>query len=95
MYGPPPNIKDVQSASQWLRNRPSHPPEAGSTGAVALADAFRLLCRGTVDGIVLGFIGYLMQCDCGDKINQGDDTILDLKDESSSKVIGECIFQCR
>ena len=48
-----------------------------------------------VDGVVLGFIGYLMQCDWGDKINQGADTILDLKDEGSSKVIGECIFQCR
>lgn len=78
--------------SHFLSNRPSH-LEAASTGAVALTNAFCLLCRGTVDCVVLGFISYLMQCNWGDKINQGDDTILDLKDESSSRVIAECIFQ--
>lgn len=79
--------------SHCLSNRPSHLLAAASTGAVALTNAFCLLCRGTVDCIVLGFISYLMQCNWGDKINQGDDTILDVNDERSSRVIAECIFQ--
>lgn len=49
---------------------------------------------GTTGCIVLGFISYLMRCNSGDEINQTDDTVLDLKDESSSKAIAECIFQC-
>lgn len=61
---------------------------------MALTKAFCLLGSGTMDCIVLGFISYLMQCNSGDKINQTDDTILDLKDEKSSKAIAECIFQC-
>lgn len=79
--------------SHCLSNRPSRLLEAASTGAEALTNAFCLLCRGTVDCIVFGFISYLMQCNWGDKINQGDDTILDVRDESSSRVIAECIFQ--
>lgn len=86
-----PHIKDVQEGIT-LSNRPHRPLKVASLGAVALTDAFHLLCRDTMDGIVLGFINYLMQCNWGDKINQGDDTILDLKDESSFKVIAECIF---
>lgn len=57
--------------------------------------AFCLLCRGAVGCAVLGLISYLMQWSWGEKIHQGDDTILDLKDERSSEVIGGCIFQCR
>lgn len=95
-YGLLRNIKDVQNGailSYCLSNRPGHLLEAASTGAVALTNAFRLLCRGTVDCIVLGSISYLMQCNWGDKINQGGDTVLDLKDESSSWAVAECIFQ--
>lgn len=92
-----PNIKDVQNGAilpRWLSSRPSCLLDWVSLGAVALTNAFCLLGSGTTDCIVLGFISYLMQCNSGDKINQTDDTILDLKDESSSKAIAECIFQC-
>lgn len=88
---------DVQSGTilaHWLSKRPSCPLKAVSSGAAALTNAFCLLWRGAMDCILLGFISYLMQCNQGDRINQRDDTILDLKDERFSKVIAECIFQC-
>lgn len=96
-YEPILNIKDVQNGAilpRWLSGRPSHPLKWASIEAVALTNAFFLLCGGTMDCIVLGFISYLMQCNSGDKINQTDDTILDLKDESSSRAIAERIYQC-
>lgn len=92
-----PDQKDVQNGvilPHWLSSRPSGPLKWVSMEAVALTNAFSLPCSGTMDCIMLGFISYLMQCNSGDKINQTDDTILDLKDENSSRAIAECIFQC-
>lgn len=94
-YGLLLNIKDVQNGAilspGWAPS--GHPLEAPSLGAAALTNAFCLVCRGTVDGIVLGFISYLMQCNWRDKINQGADTVLELNNGSSSKGIAERIFQ--
>lgn len=90
----------VHKATIWAHSEhkgwtvKDHPSHWLSIGAGALTNAFCPLGSGTTDCIVLGFISYLMQCNSGDKINQTDDTVLDLKDEKSSKAIAECIFQC-
>lgn len=59
---------------------------------MTIVNTFCLVCHGTANWIMLGFVCCLMQCNTADKINQMGDTLLDLKDDSSYKAtdVGIC-----
>lgn len=77
-----------------LSRRFNHLPNVENLRIRKIINTFCLVCHGTVNWIMLGFICCLMQCNIADKINQMGDTLLDLKDDSSCKAADVRICQC-